>query len=156
LIFLTAKSQKQDILRGYSIGADDYVSKPFDTEVLLCKIKAMLSRKGMQEENEKQEEYSIGQFTFFTKTRELQGLKGASKLSPKEGALLEMLCEQMNDVLPRDRALNEIWKDNSYFTTRSMDVHITKLRKYLSADTTIEIVNVHGSGYRLMVPLLAE
>jgi len=152
VIFLTAKSQKQDILRGYSIGADDYIAKPFDTEVLLCKIKALLNRNGLQPEPQKQDQYTLGAFTFLPKTRELKGPKKQCKLSPKEGALLEMLCEHMNDVLPRDRALNEIWRDNSYFTTRSMDVHIAKLRKYLSLDASIEIVNVHGSGYRLMAP----
>ena len=155
IIFLTAKTQKQDILRGYGIGADDYISKPFDTEVLLCKIKALLNRNGVLPEVEKQDQYTLGTFTFHPQTRELYGAKEQCKLSPKEGALLEMLCEHINDVLPRERALNEIWKDNSYFTTRSMDVHIAKLRKYLSSDLNIEIVNVHGSGYRLMVPLTA-
>ena len=156
VIFLTAKSQKQDVLRGYGIGADDYIAKPFDIEVLLCKIKALLNRKRMQPEPEIREQYTLGHFTFLTKTRELRGPKGQCQLSPKESALLDMLCGQMNDVLSRDRALNEIWKDNTYFTTRSMDVHIAKLRKYLRSDKSIEIINVHGSGYRLMVTVRTE
>lgn len=151
LIFLTAKKLKEDILKGYQIGADDYITKPFDTEVLLYKLKAILSRNGNQIHKEEKLIYSFGQFNFNTEIRELKSETTTKKLSPKESELLKLLCENLNEVVPRDLALNKIWKDNNYFTTRSMDVFIAKLRKYLKEDTAIEIINVHGNGFRLLV-----
>ncbi len=151
LIFLTAKKLKEDIVKGYQIGADDYVTKPFDTEVLLYKLKAILNRNGTAIPKEKTINYSFGLFKFNTETRELNSEKSTKKLSPKEAELLKLLCENMNEVVSRDIALNKIWNDNNYFTTRSMDVFVAKLRKYLKEDSSLEIINVHGNGFRLLV-----
>lgn len=151
LIFLTAKKLKEDVLKGYQIGADDYITKPFDTEVLLYKLKAILNRNGNSIQKEEKLIYSFGDFNFNTEIRELKSENTTKKLSPKESELLKLLCENLNEVVPRDLALNKIWKDNNYFTTRSMDVFIAKLRKYLKEDSAIEIINVHGNGFRLLV-----
>jgi len=151
LIFLTAKKLKEDILKGYQIGADDYITKPFDTEVLLYKLKAILNRNGNQIQKEEKLVYTFGLFSFNTEIRELKSKTTTRKLSPKESELLKLLCENLNEVVSRDLALNKIWKDNNYFTTRSMDVFIAKLRKYLKEDSAIEIINVHGNGFRLLV-----
>jgi DNA-binding response OmpR family regulator len=154
LIFLTAKKMKEDILKGYQIGADDYITKPFDTEVLLYKLKAILNRNGSIQEKENTTDFSFGKFQFNTEIRELKSENTLKKLSPKEAQLLTLLCENINEVVPRELALNKIWKDNNYFTTRSMDVFIAKLRKYLKEDPSIEIINVHGNGFRLLVKSL--
>lgn len=148
ILFLTAKTQKHDMIEGYQIGGDDYITKPFDTEVLLLKIKAILNRnkKTIQQETI----FDIGQFSFNSNSRELKGKESIQKLSPKESKLLQLLCENKNNVVSRDMALNNIWEDNNYFTTRSMDVFITKLRKRLKSDSSIEIINVHGNGFRLL------
>lgn len=151
LIFLTAKSLKKDVLSGYEIGADDYITKPFDTEVLLYKLKVVLKRKENTFEKVRVSNHSFGQFSFNSDTRELISDSKTSKLSPKEAKLLSLLCENLNEVVSRELALNDIWKDNNYFTTRSMDVYIVKLRKYLKEDPNIEIINVHGNGFRLLV-----
>jgi len=148
ILFLTAKTQKHDMVEGYQLGADDYITKPFDTEVLLLKIKAVLNRNknGVQKESV----FTIGNFYFDSNLRELKNADNIQKLSPKEAKLLALLCENKNNVVSREMALNNIWGENSYFTTRSMDVFITKLRKRLKADNTIEIINVHGNGFRLL------
>ncbi|MDG1476350.1 MAG: response regulator transcription factor [Vicingaceae bacterium] len=151
LIFLTAKKLKEDILKGYQIGADDYITKPFDTEVLLYKLKAILNRNGNPEIQKETTIYTFGMFNFNTETRELNSKTTFKKLSPKEAELLKLLCENINQVVSRDIALIKIWKDNNYFTTRSMDVFIAKLRKHLKEDSAIEIINVHGNGFRLLV-----
>ncbi|MRG47787.1 response regulator [Chitinophaga sp. SYP-B3965] len=153
LFFLSAKTMKEDIIQGYKLGADDYISKPFDSELLLLKIKAILKRN--QELNSKEEEtfeFSIGSYAFNSRLRTLQK-DGADShtLSPKENELLHMLCEHKNDLLPREVALKKIWGSDTYFNGRSMDVYIAKLRKYLKEDTNIEIVNIHGNGFRLVV-----
>jgi DNA-binding response OmpR family regulator len=150
IIFLTAKSMKEDILRGYKMGADDYLTKPFDSEVLLLKIKAVLTRvKNALPELDTKESYAIGRYTYDSKFRMLKGPSGERQLSPKEGALLTLLCQFKNDLLPRSLALKKIWKDDNYFTGRSMDVYITKLRKYFQDDPSIEITNVHSEGFQL-------
>ena len=149
LIFLTAKGMKEDVLKGYKLGADDYVIKPFDSEVLLYKIKAILLRNSKPVNAV--EEFEIGSFLFNSKLRILKKDDKETKLSPKEAALLKMLCEFKNDVMPREKALKEIWKDESYFTGRSMDVYIVKLRKFLASDSKIEINNLHGNGYSLQI-----
>ena len=141
---------KEDMIRGYKIGADDYLNKPFDIEVLLLKLDVVFNRS-VQEDKEQVERYEIGEFTYAVKTRLLSGRKSEKRLSPKEGALFNLLCQHINDVLPREKALVEIWGEDNYFTTRSMDVYITKLRKYLKEDARIEIENVHSSGYRMIV-----
>lgn len=151
LIFLTAKKLKEDILKGYQIGADDYITKPFDTEVLLYKLKAILNRNGSAAHQEETTNFSFGIFKFNTITRELVSKTNTKKLSPKEAELLKLLCANINEVVSRDIALNKIWNDNNYFTTRSMDVFIAKLRKYLKEDAGLEIINVHGNGFRLLV-----
>ncbi len=152
LIFLTAKTLKVDILEGFKIGADDYITKPFDSEVLLCKINAILKRNENQpkQENDDKDSYSIGKYSFNYKLRLLELGGHSQKLSPKEAELLKILCNSADEVLPRDKALNLIWGDSNYFTTRSMDVFVTKLRKYLKDDPNVEILNIHGSGFRLI------
>lgn len=149
-IFLTAKALKQDVLKGYEVGADDYITKPFDTEVLLCKIRAVLSR-GRASEKVSPEFYDIGTYRFHTQKRSISRNGVEQKLSPKEAGLLELLVEYKNDLLPRETALKKIWGDDGYFTARSMDVYLTKLRKYLSDDPTVEIKNIHSSGFILKV-----
>ena len=155
IFFLTARSLKEDVLKGFKIGADDYLTKPFDSEVLLAKIKNILNRKtytNSMNENSLKFEYKFGEFNFNSKIRELKyKSKSPIKLSPKENKLLELLVLNINDLLPRDMALNKIWRDDTYFTSRSMDVYIAKLRKYLSLDSNIEIINIHGEGFRLFV-----
>ncbi len=146
-IFLTAKSMKEDILEGFKIGADDYITKPFDSEVLLYKIKAILRRKSINQEEEK--EVKVGKYTYNVSRRILKLGNEEQKLSPKEGALMYLFARNVNQVVNRDLALREIWGESSYFTTRSMDVYITKLRKYLKDDPSLHIENVHGSGYVL-------
>ena len=154
IIFLTAKSMKSDVLHGYQVGADDYLNKPFDSEVLLYKIKAITERGGAEtaeaEENT-QTEFKIGSFTFDSKLRNLSNGTEGYKLSPKENALLKLLCQHMGDLMPRELALVRIWKDDNYFTARSMDVYIVKLRKYLKSDPKVSISNIHGEGFRLVV-----
>lgn len=152
IIFLTAKTMKEDVLRGYQVGADDYLAKPFDSEVLLYKIKAIFQRK----ENEfiKEEEdifFTVGSFQLNSKLRQLTYKNEApQKLSPKENKLIKMLMQHKNDLMPREMALIKIWRDDNYFTSRSMDVYIAKLRKYLSLDDKVEIINIHGDGFRLV------
>ena len=155
IFFLTARSLKEDVLKGFKIGADDYLTKPFDSEVLLAKIKNILNRKtfaNLMNENPIKFEYKFGKFNFNSKIRELKYNNNPPiKLSPKENKLLELLVLNINDLLSRDVALNKIWRDDSYFTSRSMDVYIAKLRKYLSLDPNIEIINIHGEGFRLVI-----
>ncbi len=150
-IFLTAKSLKEDMIKGFKTGAEDYIIKPFDSEVLLYKIRAILNRNNLNSEKIISDEFNIGMYIFRKKIRTIEINSEEIKLSPKESQLLEMLCVHINDVLPRQYALKTIWKEESYFTTRSMDVYITKLRKYLQKDSNIEIVNIHGSGYSLKI-----
>ncbi len=131
IIFLTARNQREDVLKGYQIGADDYITKPFDTELLLYKIKAILQRSAVVEDEE-QEQFKISNMFF-------------------DSVLRQLLCLHRNDFMPRDLALRKIWKKENYFTARSMDVYIAKLRKLLKDDEGLEIINVHGEGFRLLV-----
>ena len=153
LIFLTAKTMKEDVLKGFKIGADDYLAKPFDSEVLLAKIKSILSRRVVSVSTESDEmEFTIGDFNLNSKLRLLSFRnREPTKLSPKESQLLRLLALHINDLLPREKALNKIWRDDNYFTSRSMDVYIAKLRKYLKQDSKVEILNIHGEGFRLVV-----
>jgi len=148
-IFLTAKTLKEDILEGFKIGADDYITKPFDSEVLLYKIKAIIKRNQISENDEKT--FKIGKYEFDSDLRILSYNEDSVKLSPKESELLKMLCLHENKILEREKALSKIWGEDGYFTARSMDVYITKLRKYLRNDPSIEIENIHGSGFILKV-----
>ena len=153
IIFLTAKTMKEDVLKGYQAGADDYLNKPFDSEVLLHKMKAILQRKNANKSTEEEVfEFVIGKFHLNSKLRHL-AFDGneAIKLSPKENKLLKMLAQHKNDLMPRELALTKIWRDDNYFTSRSMDVYIAKLRKYLKLDDKVEILNIHGEGFRLLV-----
>lgn len=153
LFFLSARNMKDDLLTGYKLGADDYITKPFDSEVLLHKIKAVLKRnQDLQDKNPSQIEFKIGKFNFNSKLRILEAEGKEITLSPKENALLQMLCEYKNDLLPRDVTLKRIWGSDTYFNGRSMDVYIAKLRKYLSEDEHVSIVNIHGNGFRLVAP----
>lgn len=150
LFFLSAKTMKDDILTGYKLGADDYITKPFDSEVLMMKIKAILKRNEETKFESENKEYEIGSFHFNPKLRELSNNDAKHVLSPKENELLKMLCEFKNDLLPRESALKRIWGSDTYFNGRSMDVYIAKLRKYLKPDSKLEIVNIHGNGFRLV------
>ena len=152
LFFLSAKTMKEDIIQGYKLGADDYITKPFDSEVLLLKIKAILKRS--EEENKINDniEFDLGNYHFNPRLRELKVGATVHVLSPKENELLKMLAEHKNDLLQRDKALKKIWGSDTYFNGRSMDVYIAKLRKYLKEDSQIEIVNIHGNGFRLVAP----
>ena len=152
-IFITAKVLRQDIVEGYKTGADDYITKPFDSEILLYKIKAIITRSSSTEKNISEEKFDLGKFIFEYKSRTLLNKSSEKKqmLSPKESDLLKMLIECKGEVLLKTQALNQIWGDVNYFTTRSMDVYITKLRKYLSEDKSINILTLHGAGYRLLI-----
>ena len=152
IVFLTAKSMKEDVLKGYKIGADDYLTKPFDAEILLKKLEVLIQRteKSVQKSKPKSR-VVIGDFIFNPRLRTLTYKKDTpTNLSPKENQLLLMLVETQNDLLPRNVALEEIWNEDNYFTSRSMDVYIAKLRKYLRQDTSVEIANIHGEGFRLI------
>jgi DNA-binding response OmpR family regulator len=150
IIFLTAKSMKEDVLEGFSLGADDYITKPFSMEELLFRIEAILRRtKGTR--NSESNVWKIGSFTFDANKQKLSGTGTEQKLTTKESELLILLCNNINQVLDRNFTLKAIWIDDNYFNARSMDVYITKLRKYLKADPNVQIINVHGKGYKLVV-----
>jgi two-component system OmpR family response regulator len=151
LFFLSAKTMKDDIIQGYKLGADDYITKPFDSEVLLHKIKAILKRNEEMHKEEVNAEFDLGRYHFNPRLRELIVNGKTQVLSPKENELLKMLAEYKNDLLSREIALKKIWGSDTYFNGRSMDVYIAKLRKYLKEDEKIEIVNIHGNGFRLVV-----
>ena len=149
IIFLTAKKLKDDVLKGYGVGGDDYITKPFDTDILLAKIKAILSRRDFQSGTK--DIMEIGKFIFNSKLRTLTLGDDEKKLSPKESQLLELLAINQNALISREKALKKIWGSDDYFTARSMDVYITKLRKFLSDDPALNIKNIHGAGFQLVV-----
>lgn len=157
IIFLTARSMKEDILNGFEIGADDYITKPFNSEELLARMNVILRRsQAPVDPKEEQTEFEFGQFHFNFPLRILthtaaSGEKGKDKLSPKEAQLLRLFAINKNNILSRSEALTKIWGEDNYFTARSMDVFVTKLRKYLKPDEKIEIVNIHGNGFQLLV-----
>ncbi|GAB1359060.1 response regulator transcription factor [Porphyromonadaceae bacterium] len=151
IIFLTAKSLKEDILEGFKLGADDYITKPFSMEELIFRIEAILRRvKGKKGREITQ--YKIGKFSFDTQKQVLTIGDKVTKLTTKESELLSLLCSHVNEILERNFALKTIWIDDNYFNARSMDVYITKLRKHLKDDPEIEIINIHGKGYKLIAP----
>ncbi len=151
IVFLTAKNLKEDVFEGFRIGADDYITKPFSMDELVFRMEAILRRvRGKQ--TKEQVYYRLGEFIFDTKHQALVRGEQKTKLTTKECELLTLLCKHVNDVLQRELALKTIWIDDNYFNARSMDVYITKLRKHLKDDPSIEINNVHGKGYRLIVP----
>ena len=152
LIFLTAKSLTEDKVKGFNIGCDDYITKPFSIEELLLRIQAVLKRSGRREDGaDVPTEFAIGDFTF-DYPRQTLVIHGVSqKLTPKESELLRLLCLNKNQIVSRNTALRKIWGDESYFSGRSMDVFISKLRKHLKADPGVEIMGIHGKGFRLIV-----
>ena len=155
IIMITAKSSELDTVRGLDCGADDYITKPFSMEELVFRMEAILRRvrgKKVKETNM----YKLGRFTFDTQRQILAIGDKQTKLTTKESELLSLLCAHANDVLQRELALKTIWIDDNYFNARSMDVYITKLRKHLKDDPSIEINNVHGKGYRLIIPTTEE
>ena len=151
ILMLTARGDEVDRVAGLDAGADDYITKPFDSEVLLLKIKAILKRNEELHKEEINAEYDLGSYHFNPKLRELIVNGKTQVLSPKENELLKMLSEYKNDLLQRELALKKIWGNDNYFNGRSMDVYIAKLRKYLKEDPNVEIVNIHGNGFRLIV-----
>ena len=151
IIFLSARSLKEDIFSGFKIGADDYITKPFSMEELVLRIEAILRRvKGKKDRDITM--YRLGKFTFDTQKQTLLNGDKTTKLTTKESELLSLLCSHANDILERNYALKTIWIDDNYFNARSMDVYITKLRKHLKDDPSIEIINIHGKGYKLIAP----
>ena len=151
IIFLTAKQLKEDILEGFKIGADDYSTKPFSMEELVFRVEAIL-RRVRGKKNKESSVYRVGNFTFDTQKQLLTIGDKQTKLTTKENELLALLCSHANEILQRDFALKTIWIDDNYFNARSMDVYITKLRKHLKDDPQIEIINIHGKGYKLIIP----
>ena len=151
ILFLTAKSMKEDKLEGFKAGGDDYVTKPFSMEELLARIQAILKRAGQRDDSDLGP-YTIGRFVFDPENRLLKGSNVEVKLTTKENDLLKLLNKNSNSILDRNYALKKIWGDDSYFNGRSMDVYITKLRKHLKPDPSIQIINEHGKGFKLIVP----
>ena len=151
IVFLTAKGMTEDKIKGFELGADDYITKPFSNEEFLLRIKALLKRAGVQEPDEKSASYAIGKYSFDAENFTLNGPEEPRKLTKKEADLLKLLCENQSRVIERELIANMVWGDDSYFVGRSMDVFITKLRKYLSQDDSVAITNVHGVGFKLEV-----
>jgi two-component system, OmpR family, response regulator len=150
IIFLTAKNQKEDIIEGFRSGADDYITKPFSMEELVYRIEAILRRTSSNLTNKKEETYVIGGYAFDSQKQFLRYEDDQIKLTTKESELLELLCRHGNEILERNFALKTIWIDDNYFNARSMDVYITRLRKYLRKDPAVKILNIHGKGYKLI------
>lgn len=151
IIFLTAKVLKEDILEGFKLGADDYITKPFSMEELVMRIEAIL-RRVRGKKHKESTVYHIGKYVFDTQKQILAYGDKKTKLTTKENELLALLCSHANEILRRDFALKTIWIDDNYFNARSMDVYITKLRKHLKDDEQVEIINIHGKGYKLISP----
>ncbi|MBU0765675.1 MAG: response regulator transcription factor [Bacteroidetes bacterium] len=152
VIFLTAKSMKDDVLEGFRSGGDDYITKPFSMEELLFRIEAILRRSSKGQPDTEQNMFRLGNYIFDSNKRLLTRNAKATKLTTKESDLLKLLCINKNKMLERNLALKAIWTDDSYFNARSMDVYITKLRKHLKEEPSVEIINVHGQGFKLLVP----
>lgn len=151
IIFLTAKNMKEDVLEGFKMGADDYITKPFSMEELIFRIEAIMRRVSQDSNSHEDAIYKVGIYTFDSRKQILSGGEEEVKLTTKEAELLRLLCNNANKVLERNFALKTIWIDDNYFNARSMDVYITKLRKHLKDDPKVEIINVHGKGYKLIM-----
>lgn len=152
IIFLTAKSMQEDTIQGFRVGADDYITKPFSMEELLLRIQAILRRYGRTAAPPEPATYRIGSYTFDypRQTLSREGITEPQKLTSKESELLKLFAQNLNQPLSRSFALKMVWGDDSYFNARSMDVYVTKLRKYLREDESIQLVNVHGEGFKLI------
>lgn len=151
IIFLTAKSMKEDTIQGFKVGADDYITKPFSMEELLMRMKAIFRRINKQDSDSPATVFKIGSYNFDTQTNSLSYNDTQNKLTTKESELLKLLCQNKNQSVSRSFALKLIWGDDSYFNARSMDVYITKLRKHLKEDPAVQIMNMHGEGFKLIV-----
>jgi DNA-binding response OmpR family regulator len=151
IVFLTAKSMTEDKVEGFRSGGDDYITKPFSNEEFLLRLEAILRRNNLTSENEKATQYKIGSYTFNPENYELRSGDFLKVLTKKEAGILKILCEQKNQVIERELITNLVWGDDSYFVGRSLDVFITKLRKYLQHDESVNITNVHGVGFKLEV-----
>jgi DNA-binding response OmpR family regulator len=151
IIFLTAKNLKDDVIEGFKLGADDYITKPFSMEELIFRIEAILRRTVPESQNTGQLIFQLGRYIFDTRKQTLTNGDDVVKLTTKEADLLKLLCQNTNKVLERNFALKSIWIDDNYFNARSMDVYITKLRKHLKDEPNVEIINVHGKGYKLIM-----
>ncbi len=151
IIFLTAKNMKEDVLEGFKIGADDYITKPFSMEELIFRIEAIMRRIATDAQDSNQFLFKLGKYTFDSRKQSLLLGDNQVKLTTKESELLRLLCNNANSVLERNYALKKIWVDDNYFNARSMDVYITKLRKHLKDEPGVEIINVHGKGYKLII-----
>jgi len=152
IIFLTAKTLKDDVFEGFKIGADDYITKPFSMEEFLLRVDAVLRRTKKTSPEEEKDHYQLGKYTFDHQKQKLidQENEEEKSLTTKESELLKLLCINKNKILDRDFALRTIWRDATYFNARSMDVYITKLRKYLKDETSISIMNIHGKGFKML------
>ena len=151
VIFLTAKSLKEDKIKGFRLGGDDYLTKPFSVDELLLRIEAILKRTKNGTSSNIPSQFTLGDFTFDYQRQILKTGLNEMKLTSKESDLLKLLCIKQNDVLDRSDALKKVWGDDSYYNARSMDVYMSKIRKYLKGDERIEILNVHGKGFKLLV-----
>jgi DNA-binding response OmpR family regulator len=151
IIFATAKSMIQDKMEGFNLGGDDYITKPFSIDELLLRINAVLKRAVKPDNEPEQSDFNIGSYHFNYEKQTLEQGGSQVRITTKEAELLKLLCLNMNQILKREEALLRIWNDDSYFNGRSMDVFLTKLRKYLKDDSKVEILNIHGKGYKLMV-----
>ena len=150
IIFLTAKSMKEDVIQGFQIGADDYVTKPFSMEELLLRINAVLKRTFKEGVTTFPDEFKIGSFKYYYNQNKLDTRDGVIKLTTKENELLKIFFENINNTVDRSVALKRIWKDDSYFNARSMDVYIAKIRKHLKSDEQIKILTIHGEGFKMV------
>lgn len=151
IVFLTARNMKEDVFKGFEIGADDYLTKPFSMEELTYRIEAIMRRLATRK-SQQRTTFPLGSFVFDTQKQTLTNSETSIKLTTKECELLTLLCLNVNNILQRDYALKSIWIEDNYFNARSMDVYITKLRKHLKDDPDVEIINVHGKGYKLVAP----
>lgn len=150
IIFLTAKSMHEDIIQGFTVGADDYITKPFSMEELLMRIKAILKRTKPIKPNQFEEPFQLGKLTYYYSENKLKTPERTIKLTTKENELLKLFCENKNSIVKRKTALDKVWKDDGYFTGRSMDVFMAKIRKYLSDDDNVKILTVHREGFKLV------
>ena len=153
IVFLTAKSMQVDKIKGLTLGADDYITKPFDFQEFILRIESILRRTKVltTNEDEKVEHYKIGEYNFDVKNQQLKHAKKEQSLTKREAKILAYLCDHINDVAPREMILKNIWGNDDYFSGRSLDVFISKLRKYLVEDDKISITNIHGVGFKLEV-----